>query len=175
LNNNINNESLDFETRKRRYETVKKDQIPAQNTNMIFKSNEQMIDFLSQAKTMCEDYEKEIALLRYKLSSQTNFNKLQISENNVDNNISFIASSSNYFIKKLLEISKEASPDFNMLNAVYSDKITELFLENEKLETQIKSSIDQQDKIKESEKTIEDLKFKVKDKEIYIENMNGNF
>lgn len=60
-----------------------------------------------------------------------------------------------------------------MLNTVYSEKITELFLENEKLENNLKSYNDQADKISELQTIIEDLKFQVKDKEIYIQNMNG--
>lgn len=134
-----------------------------------------MIDFLSQAKAMCEDYEREIALLRNKLKENSKFSQLEISETNNENNFSICGVSvSNHFIKKLEDISKDASPDFNTLNGVYSDKITELFLENEKLEIKMKEFTNQGDKIKELEKTIEDLKFKVKDKEVYIENMNGN-
>jgi len=73
----------------------------------------------------------------------------------------------------MAEISKEASPDFNMLNQVYSEKIQELFMENDKLENVIREHKSQTDKIAELEKIIEELKFKVKDKEVYIENMNG--
>lgn len=79
----------------------------------------------------------------------------------------------NYFISKLETLSKEGSPDFTMLNTIYSEKITELFLENEKLENNLKSYNDQADKISELKIIIEDLKFQVKDKEIYIQNMNG--
>lgn len=124
---------------------------------------------------MCEDYEREIALLRNKLKENAKFNELKISSESkeAENSFYVYGSVSNYFLKKLEEISKDASPDFNMLNSVYSEKITELFLENEKLENQMKGFTSQDDKIKELEKAIEDLKFKVKDKEVYVENMNG--
>lgn len=122
---------------------------------------------------MCEDYEREIALLRNKLKESEKFTNLKITESNEESNFNIVCCSSNYFVKKLEEISKEASPDFNMLNSVYSDKITELFLENEKLENKMKEFTSQDDKVKELEKKIDDLLFKVKDKQIYIDNMNG--
>jgi hypothetical protein len=134
-----------------------------------------MIDFISRAKVMCEDYEREIALLRNKLKESVKFCSLKISEKNDERNIYINGIVSNYFVRKLEEISKHASPDFNMLNSVYSDKITELFLENEQLENKMKEFTIQDDQIKEFEKTIEDLKFAVNDKDIYIENMNGKF
>lgn len=122
---------------------------------------------------MCEDYEKEITLLRNKIKEKESFNNLKITETIPETNIFYAGLTSNYFIKKLEEISKDATPDFNALNCVYSEKITELFLENEKLESQLKNVISKEDKLKELEKTIEDLKLKVKDKEGYIDQMNG--
>lgn len=133
-----------------------------------------MIDFLSQAKSICEDYEKEISLMRKKIKERETFKELQISESTEDTKHFISGSSTNYFISKLAEISKEASPDFNMLNMVYSDKIQELFLENDKLQTIIKQHNDQGDKIKQLEAKVEELKFNIKDKESYIESMNGH-
>ncbi len=175
MRNNNDTEDLDFQTRKRRFETIKRNFVPEQSSIPIFKSNEHVIEFLSQAKVMCEDYEREIALLGNKLNEGTKFKNLQIMKINEESCFNIFGSCSNYFVKKLEDISKEASPDFNMLNSVYSDKITELFLENEKLENKMKGMTNKEDKINDLEKTIEELKFKVKDKEVYIDNMNGKF
>jgi len=142
---------------------------------LFFKSNEQLIDFLSQAKTICDDYEKEICFLRNKLKECSSFNNLSVSESQPETNFLIDVSISNYFIKKLEEISKNATPDFNVLNTVYSEKITELFFENEKLDSQLKAFDRQEDKIKELEKTIDKLNLKVKDKEAYIDQMNGKY
>jgi len=110
-----------------------------QGVNLFFKSNEQLIDFLSQAKTICDDYEKVICFLRNKLKECSSFNNLSVSESQPETNFLIDVSISNYFIKKLEEISKNATPDFNVLNTVYSEKITELFFENEKLDSQLKA------------------------------------
>jgi hypothetical protein len=174
----------------------KEPELTIQQTN-LFNSNESINEFLSQAKSMCDDYEKEIELLRSKINEsninsnnnqsnniniQTNkmktfdANLLQISneENKKETKFEIIGNCNNYFIMKMSEISKEASPDFNMLNQIYSEKIQELFMENDNLNNTIKDHKSQKEKIKELQKTNEEIKYKLKDKEIYIENMNGN-
>jgi hypothetical protein len=105
--------------------------------------------------------------------SHVNHNDNNNNNNDNNNRFEFIGNYQSYFIRKMSEFSKEASPDFNMLNQIYSDKIQELFLENEKLNNIICEHKSQIDKIKELEKINEENKFKIKDKEVYIENMNG--
>lgn len=179
-----NNENIEEENSEEEYEeeiqtrkriNTKKSLINSQETNNLFKSNESILDFLSQAKSICDDYEKEIELLRRKITDSKKFNCNILRIANEENKISYeaITDTKDNFIDKLTELSKEATPDFNMLNQVYSEKIQELFVENEKLNIKIKSHNSEEDKIKDLEKEIEELKFKVKDKEVYIENMNG--
>ena len=104
-----------------------------------------------------------------------NNNNDNCNENNKINEtrFEFIGNCTSYFIRKMSELSKEASPDFNMLNQVYSEKIQELFLENEKLINVINEHKSQTDKINELQKLNEENIFKIKDKDVYIENMNG--
>jgi hypothetical protein len=172
----------DFVSRKRRYETVRKEHNP-QPTNI----NSHISGFLSETNSMIENYEKEIELLRSKISEMKETQSLQSQEirepskqvilskpithfsiENLSalNSVTFeIQASEKILFMNSIKHLTQQNPGLEEITNIFNDKILELFNENEKLETSLRS-------LKSEEEEIKRLNNILKDKESEIATVN---
>lgn len=172
----------DFVSRKRRYETVRKDQTP-QPTNL----NSHISGFLNETNSMIENYEKEIELLRSKISEMKENQLLRSQEiiespnqviiskpithfsmdnlSTINSETFEIPSNQKILFMNSIQYLTQHNPSLEEITNIFNDKILELFNENEKLETSLRS-------LNSEEQEIKRLNNILKDKEGEISTVN---
>jgi hypothetical protein len=146
--NIVTSNEADFQTRKKMFE--KKDE-----KKVVSDTNLQ--HFLIETKTICDNYEYEIETLKeqiFNLAKISTFDDLDISTNQ---ELEFLPQQSKVFLNQINNKIAENS-DIAQISTIYSEKITELFEENEKLQNQLKNFLS-------DEKELKDLREKLKLKE----------
>lgn len=163
----------DFQTRMKKFEK-NKDYKEKKDGSL---NQEHVSTFLKETSSLCENYEKEIELLRHKLEEKKMFNNLEISPGLDTDNESYFEILSNpkdVFMKGMGKITS-GNPDFGEITTIYNEKIAELFDENEKLQVTLKNMKNMEKENANYEKKIKSLNDIIIDKEKSIANINGMF